>query len=46
MSTSLAALFPPILWDPIINVLTSILGPLAQSSAPLSALASSAAGLF
>ncbi|WP_165165300.1 hypothetical protein [Corynebacterium qintianiae] len=46
MSSQLAVLFPPQLWDPIIDFVTRILGPLSQSSAPLSALTSSAMGLF
>lgn len=46
MSSQLAVLFPPEIWDPIINAITTLFGPLAQSSTSLSAVASSLTGLF
>ncbi|EEI17248.1 hypothetical protein [Corynebacterium lipophiloflavum] len=46
MSSRIATPFDPEIWDPIIDAITSVFGPLAQLSAPMSALASSTFGLL
>lgn len=46
MSSALIEKFNPELWDPFIDAITSVLGPITQFFAPLSALASSASGLL
>lgn len=46
MPSSIATPFNPVIWDPIIDFVTRILGPLVQLSAPMSALTSSASGLL
>lgn len=47
LSSTLAPYFPPEIWDPIIDAITAVVGPVVQIiAAPLSALASSVTGLF
>ncbi|WP_181896941.1 hypothetical protein [Corynebacterium senegalense] len=46
MLSSFVESFTPELWDPFIDAVTSILGPFPQFFAPLSAVTSSALGLF